>query len=173
MENIQKNNYKKIVYDDFIRDKPTLKTAIINHDNIISQLIKKYKIFVNKIDTKDFRKKIKKLHKEFNKKNPQLKFNQEINSLSKNIIANIIMNTKVNNYYLTDPYKTFWKLNREYFLNIRNKKQFKNYLEKLENFSNQLIEKNKFIIQHLEIILNNYTKEYGLSLGKELVNFYE
>ena len=62
-------------------------------------------------------------------------------------------------------------MNRKYFLGLRKKKEQQKYIKEIDNLSNQLIEKNKFIIKNLEEILNIYTKKYGLSLEKELVSF--
>jgi len=171
-ENIRKNNYKRMIFNDFIKGKNELVMAIKEHEKIIRALAEKHQVLVDALNTDEFRMKIKKLREEFNQKNPHLKFSREIDSLSKQIIRCIIENKDVNEKLFGDPFEDFWKINRKYFLNMRKQKELKKYLEEMEILSNQLIEKNKFILKNLENILNKYTKEYGLSLEKNLIDFY-
>lgn len=171
-EKIRNNKYKKIIFNDFIKGKDDLKATINDHEQIIRALAEKHQDFIAAINTDDFRMKIKKLHEKFNQNNSDLKFNQEINSLSKTIILRIIENADVNVERLNDPFENFWKENRKFFLNMRKQKKLLKYLNEIEILSSQLVEKNKFIIKNLEDILNEYTKEYGISLEKELVDAF-
>jgi len=170
-DQIQKNSYKRMVFNGFIKEKKDLAMAINEHEKIVRSLTEKHQALVKTFDTDDFRKKISKLLEEFNQKNPHLKFSQEIGSLSKQIIRCILEDKDVNVGLLGDPFENFWSMNRKYFLGLRKKKEQQKYIKEIDNLSNQLIEKNKFIIKNLEEILNIYTKKYGLSLEKELVSF--
>ena len=131
-----------------------------NHQNIIDA-----------IDTNKFRSDIQKLHKKFNQDNPEQIFDQKSSSLTKTIILRIIENFGVSVERLNDPFEKFWKINRKYFLQIRKQKNVQKYLKEIEKLSNKLIEKNSFIIDNLTKIINEYTKEYGISLKDELKDF--
>ncbi len=170
-EEIQKNSYKRMVFNSFINGKKDLVTSLNEHEKIIRSLTEKHKTLVKTIDTDDFRNKINKLHRGFNQKNPHLKFSQEIDSLSKQIIKSIVENKDVNVELLGDPFENFWAINRKYFLDLKEKREPKKHIKEIETLSNQLIEKNKSIIKNLEEILDIYTKKYGLSLEKELIPF--
>jgi len=170
-EEIKKNSYKRMIFNSFIKGKNDLVIVINEHEKIIRSLTEKYQVLVKTVDTDDFHKKINKLIKEFNQKNPHLKFSQEIDSLSKQIIRCIVENKDVNVVFLGDPFENFWKTNRKYFLGLKEKKVPKKCIEEIETLSNQLVEINKLIIKNLEEILDIYTKKYGLSLEKELIPF--
>jgi len=170
-EEIQNNSYKRMIFNSFIKGKNDLAIAINEHEKIIRSLTEKHQVLVKTIDTGDFHKKINKLLKEFNQKNPNLKFSQEIDGLSKQIIRCIIENKDISLVPLGDPFENFWVINRKYFLGLKEKKELKKHIEEIEILSKQLIEKNKFIIKNLEKILDICTKKYGLSLEKELISF--
>ena len=59
-ENIQKNDYKEIVFKEFIKGKDELKTAINDHEQIIRALRKNHQELIGTINTDSFR-----LKKEF------------------------------------------------------------------------------------------------------------
>lgn len=170
-EKIQNNSYKKMIFNDFIKGREELKSAINDHEQVVHSLAEKRQSFINTINTDAFRMKVKELHEKFNQNNPNLKFNQEIDSLSKTIVLCIIENADVNVERLNAPFENFWKENGKFFLNMRKQKKLLKYLNEIEALSSQLVEKNKFIIKSLEDILNEYTKKYGISLEKELVGY--
>lgn len=172
-DKIQKNNYKKIIFNDFIQGRDKLIIKIVEHDKIIRVFAEKYNDFLKTINTVEFRKKVKELQSEYNRNNPDKMFSQEIDGLSNSIILRIIEVAEVNDDRLSDPFEKFWKTYRKYFLKIREFKNIKKYLEEIESLSNQLIDKNKMIVRNLEGILNEYTKEYGVSLGEKLSDIFE
>ena len=167
-ENIQKNDYKEMVFKEFIKGKDELKTAINDHEQIIRALRKNHQELIGTINTDSFRLKVKKILEEHNKKYPKLMLNQEINSLSKTITYRIIEKFDLNIERFHDPLEKIWETNRKSFLQIRKQKNVQKYLKEIEKLSNKLIEKNSFIINNLTKIINEYTKEYGISLSDKL-----
>lgn len=172
LENIHKNNYKTIIFNDFIRGRKDLETAIAEHEQIVCSLIENYQNIQNTINTSDFQNNVNDLLEEFNQKHPKQRFSQEINSLSKNIINHIIRSTDIEDFFLSDPFKSFWKINRDYFLTKRKIRDVQIQLNNIEMLTSQLVVKNKLIIDSLLNILNDYSKKYGISLKRELKDFY-
>ena len=170
-DNIKRNTYKEIIYNDFIKGKNDLGIVIDEHEEIIREMAKKYQELMDTINTDSFRLKVKRILEEHNKKYPKLMLNPEINSLSKTITYRIIEKIDLNIELLHDPLEKIWETNRKYFLQIRKQKNVQKYLKEIEKLSNKLIEKNSFIIDNLTKIINEYTKEYGISLKDELKDF--
>ena len=76
-EEIQKNSYKRMVFNSFIKGKKELAMAIDGHEKIIRSLKEKHQAFVKSINTDDFRKKVNRLLEDFNQKNPNLNFQKD------------------------------------------------------------------------------------------------
>jgi len=67
LDSIEKNNYLKIIFNDFIIDYPDFKQDIIKHDNIIREFNHIYNKLIDCIVTDKFKSIIEKMIKEFNK----------------------------------------------------------------------------------------------------------
>ena len=167
-EHFLKNSYRIIIFNDFLNEHVFLGKAIKNHDEIVYKLDNTYKNFKKAIKTGEFRQVVEKSHEEFNQNNPKLKFGQEVESLSKSIIMNIIREIDISNNSLGESFKSFWKQYGKKFLDMRNQEELKGYFNNMKTLANQLRKIDTSILKLAETILNDYTKEYGISLGEEL-----
>ena len=77
-------------------------------------------------------------------------------------------NTDLNNNTIGEPFKTFWKKYGNELLKIRKRKNVRGLFNELNRMTGVLKVKNKELVEQLEEISNEYTKEYGISLDDEL-----
>lgn len=168
LDNIEKNNYFKIVFNDFIVDYSDLKKDIIEHDKIISDFNHTYLKLIDFIVTDKFNSRIGSMIKEFNKDAEGKIAESDVIQTSTFARFHIISNTDLINNDIGEPFKSFWKQHGSEFLKIREQENVKKLFNELNIMKSVMQEKNKELVKQLEEISNEYTKEYGISLDKEL-----
>ena len=168
LDNIEKNNYFKIVFNDFIIDYPDLKKDIIEHDNIIRDFNHTYNKLIDFIVTDKFNSRIGKMIIEFNKNTKTRIAESDVVQTSTFAQFHIIGYTDLTNNTIGEPFKSFWKQYGSELLKIREQKNVKKLFNELNRTKSVMQEKNKELVKQLEEISNEYTKEYGISLDEEL-----
>lgn len=155
----------KTILNNVLKENPTLKKAVKDHDKIIFDLEENYENAKSSVKSEDFYSKLDKFTEEFNQKSTE-KVSTDRTHSSKIIITHIFKNTDVNENSLGSSFKSFWKLYGKFFLDMRSQGELKEYLNAMQSLSNQLKEKNEFIIENLGEIWSTYITKYGLSLDE-------
>ena len=168
LDNIEKNNYFKIVFNDFIMDYPDLKKDIIEHDNILREFNDIYQQLVDTIETDELKSRIGKMIIDFNKDTKTRIAESDVIQTSTFARFHILGNTDLNNNTIGEPFKIFWKKYGNELLKIRKRKNVRGLFNELNRMTGVLKVKNKELVEQLEEISNEYTKEYGISLDDEL-----
>jgi len=166
-EDISKNDIKKMVYDEFIQNQLSFSKMIYTHDECINQIKNNCNLISKKFNESRYQLKIKNMLSEFNKNSTTKISENNISSLSKTLLITIMENPDENHILLGEPEKSFWKKNEKELLTLR-EQDFKNLLEELNVLSKKLKDLDHKIVNYLKKICNAYSKEYGISLEKEL-----
>lgn len=172
-EDIQKkdNEITTMLYEDFILNNKPLSKMLGDHDSIFIKMRDQCNSIINIFNQKKIRDRIGEMLKEYNKETKNKYAESSIGSLSTNLLIIIIENKDVNKIILSEPEKTIWNKHGNELLSLRNQ-DLKKPLKKLETNGKEMIQINQDILNYLKTVCDKYTKEYGISLDKELKSYY-